>query len=275
MPWFEMGDNDRFWYEDQGSGPVLILLHGWCMSSAVWRFQFETLSAAYRIIAPDLRGHGRTSASGDDYGFELLGADIIALLRHLDIQDALLAGWSLGGQVAMQAAGHLGARLSGLVLISSTPRFTAAEDFPWGLSPLEAQGMTAKLRRNAVRALEGFMSRMFAPGELDDPAVASSVREVIDGVLLPVADVALQNLHALVEADMRPLLPAINLPTLIINGDRDVICLPGASDYLARQIPFGEHVVMPGCGHAPFLTRSREFADCLIHFSRRVCDSNQ
>lgn len=269
MPWYERGNN-RLWYEDRGTGPALVLLHGWCMSSAVWRFQLEEMSAAYRVIAPDLAGHGTSAQSAAGYTFEGFAADIVALFRRLDLRDAVLAGWSMGAQVAIQAFEPLRHQLAGLVLVAATPRFTAEEGFPWGLAPIEAKGMAVKLRRDARRALGAFTDRMFAPGELDDPHLAARILDLLGAVPIPGVDVALQNLAALVDADMRPLLPGIDLPTLIVNGDRDVICLPGASDCLARQIALSSQVVMHGCGHAPFLTRSREFAACLADFSRRV-----
>ena len=272
MPWYGNRDNRRLWYEDYGTGPVLVLLHGWCMSSAVWRLQFEGLSATHRVIAPDLRGHGRSGACSDGYGFDQFAADLAALFRYLDLQDAVLAGWSLGAQVAMLTHGQIRQQLAGLVLIAATPRFTAAEDFSWGLSPVEAEGMAVKLRRNAPRALEGFTARMFAPGELDDPALASRIHDLLGAIPIPDTGVALQSLQALAGADMRPLLPLIGLSTLIINGDRDVICLPGASDYLEQQIPCSSEAVLHGCGHAPFLARSGEFNTCIANFSRRVRD---
>jgi pimeloyl-[acyl-carrier protein] methyl ester esterase len=181
----------------------------------------------------------------------------------------------MGGQVALETCGRLTERLAGLVLISTTPRFTASEDFPWGLAPVEVQGMALKLRRNARRALEGFMGRLFAAGELADPALAAEVQALLDDLPVPDTGVALESLDALAEADQRPLLPPIGLPTLVINGEYDRICLPGASDYLVQRIRCSSRQVFPGCGHAPFLTRSREFDACLAQFCRRVREQDR
>lgn len=273
MPWYEHATGNRLWYEDQGTGPAIVLLHGWCMSSVVWRLQLESLSDRFRVIAPDLAGHGRSVQSADGYDFARFADDLVALFRHLDLTDAVLAGWSLGGQVALQAFGQLRDRLAGLALISATPRFTATEDFPWGLAPVEVDGMALKLRRNAARALEGFTARMFSPGELDDPVQSAMIRDLLAAVPIPETAVALQSLQSLAKADMRHLLPEIDCPAVIINGDRDLVCLPDASAFLERQIPDSRRVVMQGCGHAPFLTRSTEFDACLADLGRRVCGS--
>lgn len=272
MPWFENKCANRLWYEDQGQGPVIVLLHGWCMSSVVWRCQLDLLSNSFRVVALDLRGHGRSDHPEAGYDFEDFSTDLVSLFQYLDISDALLAGWSMGGQIALQALGRLEERLAGLVLISATPCFTACESFPHGLNRAEVDGMSLKLRRNIVRALDGFTTLMFAAGELEDQLLAAQVRQILAEVAVPDSSVALQSLQALAGSDMRPLLASVNLPTLIVNGDQDRICLPGAAEYLTQQIAGSEQVVFSGCGHAPFLTRSKQFAGSLIDFSRRICE---
>lgn len=195
---------------------------------------------------------------------------MVALFRHLDLKDTLLAGWSLGAQVAMQAFAQLRGRMAGLVLIDGTPCFIATDEFPYGLSKTEAERMGHKLRRNVARALEGFMTRMFSPGELDDPALAGQVRELLSQIEIPGIEAALKSLQSLSEADMRHLLPTIDLPTLVINGARDVICLPEASSFMARHITDCRHVVMQGCGHVPFLTQQEAFEAAIVDFRRRL-----
>src|SRR6185369_4748451 len=162
MPWYTNDNCERLWYEDQGEGPAIVLIHGWCMSSAVWRFQLEQLSGSFRVIAPDLAGHSRSEKSADGYSFERFAADIAALFRHLGLEQAILVGWSMGAQVALLARPLVRERLAGLVLVSGTPRFTATDDFPHALAEVEAAGMGVKVRRNVGRALEGFTRSMFA-----------------------------------------------------------------------------------------------------------------
>lgn len=271
MPWYTATDNTRLWYEDRGNGKPLVLVHGWCMSSAVWRFQLEALSRSFRVIAPDLRGHG-ASIPCAEAGARLEGfsADMEALFRHLDLEGAVLAGWSLGAQVALMASFPLKSRLAGLALIAGTPCFTAAEGFPAGLGKIESDGMALKVRRNTRRAIEGFNTRLFAPGELEEPGLAERVHAVLGGIPIPETPVALQSLQSLAGADLRLLLHRVELPTLIISGDNDMICLPEASAYMASHIRASRHVVFAGCGHAPFLTRGRAFDACLGGFAAEV-----
>jgi pimeloyl-ACP methyl ester esterase len=275
MPWCNLENGRRLWYEDRGEGPTLVLLHGWCMSSVVWRFQMETLGRTFRLITPDLRGHGQSETAPDGYDFARFSADVHELFRRLDLKHALLAGWSLGAQVALLACARLRERLSGLALISGTPRFTTTDDFPHGLNVIEIAGMGVRVRRNPVKALEGFMADMFTNGERDGHDLDERIRLLFASNPLPDKHVAVQSLKALAEADMRGLLPAIDLPTLIINGDKDRICLPNASAYLARQIPASTHVVLNDCGHAPFLTHCNEFNDVITSFSRSIFEQGR
>jgi len=270
MPWYENPWGERLWYREQGEGPALVLVHGWCMSSAVWRLQLERLSARFRVIAPDLRGHGDSPLGSGACGLETFCSDIVALFRNLDLNGAILAGWSLGTQVALSAVPLLRERLNGLALICGTPLFTSSADFPHSLAPAEAQGMALKVQRNLNRALDGFVARMFVPGEQAAHGREAEIRSVLDAVPVPETAVALQSLAALVAADLRSRLTDIDLPTLVISGELDPICPPAASAFMAERIPGSRHVTYAGCGHAPFLTRCGEFNACLADFGREV-----
>ena len=270
MTWYAGDYGRRLWYEDRGTGTPIVFIHGWCMSSVVWRLQREGLSDSFRVITIDLTGHGKSPAHAD--GFHLKGCadDIAGLFESLDLRKALLAGWSLGSLIALESFESLRERLSGLVLISATPRFTQGEGFAWGLSRIEVDGMTRKVQRSLRRALEGFTARMFASGELDDPSLAAMVQELLSSVPIPTVDVALQALDVLVETDLRDRLALIDRPTLIMSGDCDVICLPQASEFLVQRISSARQLVFTGCGHAPFLTQGTRFNACLEEFRGMV-----
>ncbi len=260
----------RVWYQVQGGGTPLVLLHGWCMSSAIWAPQIEGLGGTFRLVTLDLPGHGLSSPPSE--GFSLAGcAEAIAdLFTQLDLQGAVLLGWSLGAQIAVAASRLLADRLSALVLIGATPRFTRTAGYPHGLPLAEAEGMALKVKRNIQRARDGFSARMFASGELETPAQAYQVQELLAAVPLPDTSAALQALTSLIDTDIRESLSLIDIPTLIVNGDQDDICLPGASGFMADRMPKAERFVFAGCGHAPFLTRPAEFNACVKDFVENV-----
>jgi pimeloyl-[acyl-carrier protein] methyl ester esterase len=201
---------------------------------------------------------------------ETFAADIAALFQHLDLHGAILAGWSLGSQVVVSALPLLGRRVDGLALICGTPRFTSSADFPHGLARVEADGMALKVRRNLKRALEGFVARMFVPGEMTGDGREEQIRALLAAVPVPETEVAFQSLASLVGTDVRKQLSIIDRPTLVISGERDPICPSPASAYMAKRIHASRHVVYAGCGHAPFLTHCEEFNACLADFSREV-----
>ncbi|MDA8429341.1 MAG: alpha/beta hydrolase [Geobacteraceae bacterium] len=266
MPWFENAAGNRLWYEEYGAGTPILFIHGWCMSSAVWGFQREGLSNFFRVITLDLQGHGKSSVCPDGFQIKGCAGDIVELIEHLGLNQAILAGWSLGAQIAIEVSQLNTERVSGLVLISGTPRFVQTHDFPHGLSRLEVEGMAKKVYRNIHRAVAGFITRMFACGE--DRSVA--VGKLLSSVSLPTPETALQALEALVEADMLGCLARINCPTLILHGDCDLVCLPQASEFMEMQVPMSHRIVFAGCGHVPFLTQSSKFNACLEDFCGRV-----
>ena len=274
MPWYENRRGERLWYEDKGAGFPVVLVHGWCMSSAVWKYQFDGLAASYRILAPDLRGHGRSREISGGLSFDAFAEDLLDLFDALDLAQAVLVGWSMGAQVALQASAALSGRLAGLVLVSATPSFTASADFPYGLASNEANGMRIKVQRNTQRALDGFYTRLFAEQELENHSSAAEVKQLLATIPQPDTAAVLAALDELSRTDMRHLLAAIAVQTLIVNGGQDRICLPEASCYLASHIPGAIQTVFRDSGHAPFLIRSDEFNAEIARFTRSVREQN-
>jgi pimeloyl-[acyl-carrier protein] methyl ester esterase len=241
------------------------------MSSSVWLYQVRDLGSSFRVIAPDLRGHGCSRGLYGSLDFEGFASDLSDLLCFLDLKRIILVGWSMGAQVALQAYHEISDRLAALVLVSATPCFTAKTDFPHGLPRNEASGMRIKVGRDADRALDGFHARMFAEGEIENREEADHIRTMLASIVPPETVSALAALESLATADMRDLLPGIATPTLVVNGERDKICLPQASAYLADNIRSARRKVFPECGHAPFLTRYMEFNADIAKFAGSVC----
>lgn len=274
MAWYENRRGELLWYEDAGIGHPIVLVHGWCMSSVVWMYQFDRLADSLRLVAPDLRGHGRSRDVSGYCDFQRFADDLVDLLVALDLTHVILVGWSMGAQIVMQSYFEHANRIAGMVLVSATPCFTASHDFSYGLAESEVNGMRIKLRRNTQRALTDFYTRMFADGELGCHLSASEIMQLLSTVISPDTSALFEALDALDRMDMRDRLTTIRIPTLIINGALDQICLPQASRYLYEHIQGAEHVVFPDCGHAPFMTRRDEFNVEITEFARRVREQN-
>ncbi|HEY7746509.1 MAG TPA: alpha/beta fold hydrolase, partial [Desulfuromonadales bacterium] len=225
-----LADGRRIAWREAGSGPVVILLHGWSMSSAVFAEAIEEMAADFRLLAPDLRGHGG-SDPGTDYGLADFAADLAEWIQLLDLREVALLGWSLGGQVALELVPALRDRLRRLVLIGTTPRFTAAADWSAGLPDLQVRAMARDLRRNYLKSMGDFFALQFAGEDLPRERYRYIVDFAVRGGRLPEPEAALAALETLRMADLRSALTEVDLPVLVQHGELDRITLPGAADY--------------------------------------------
>ena len=268
MPFVETPSGVSLHYEETGSGRPVVFLHGWAMSARVWRFQQE-LTGDRRLIFLDQRGHGQSSP-GAGYTIEDFAGDLVAFFEQTALSDAVLIGWSMGVQVALQAFPALRSRLAALVLVGGTPRFTSTEDYPHGQAAVEVKGLNLRLRRDYQKTMGDFFRGMFAEGEMDKTQYQRIVHEIVMAGRSPDPDTARQSLQILSVADLREGLPLVDRPVLLVHGEQDSICPASASAYMAQRLPMGELKVMQGCGHAPFMTRPEQFNELVREFLARV-----
>jgi len=252
-----LADGRRLAWREAGSGPPLLLLHGWSMSSAVYAEVIDLLRADFRVLAPDLRGHG-ASAAGDGYAFADFAADLQEWIEALELHGAALVGWSLGGQVAIELFAAVRERLRRLILVGTTPRFAAAPDWTAGLPEVQVRAMARDLRRDYLRTMGDFFARQFAEGEIARERYRRIIEFAVRNGTLPSAEVALAALESLRRGDQRGLLAGIDRPVLVMHGALDTITLPAAAACLAESLPAAELELLPGIGHAPFLSRPQQ-----------------
>jgi pimeloyl-[acyl-carrier protein] methyl ester esterase len=255
-------------YRDQGSGPALLLLHGWSRASSDLDRLAARLASRHRVVRLDLRGHGG-SAPGP-FTLANLAGDVAALAGTLDLRDALLVGWSLGGQVALAALPRLGARVVRLALVGATPRFTEGDGWPHGLPARAVAGLAARLQRQPERTLARFLDDCFAPGELSAEARADLAAPGGAATAGPDLACALAGLDLLAGTDLRAALPGVTQPALLLHGEADGIVPVGAARAAAALLPTARLVTFPATGHAPFLSREAEVAALLEGFARGV-----
>jgi pimeloyl-[acyl-carrier protein] methyl ester esterase len=251
-------------YRVGGDGPVLVLLHGWGMSSLVFAPLMQRLSRCRRIIAPDLRGHGH-SHGGPGYALGDFAADIEQCLNLAGVEEIALLGWSLGGMVALEMVERLGERLKKLILISTTPCFVQRDGWPHGQPASRVNALSRRFRRDPAAALEGFFLQQFDGETKQGSLVQTCKHELFDLAPLPLASAGLGGLSTLCDADLRELSPRC-LPTLIMHGRCDAIIPPAAGEYLARRLPEAQWKLLDGVGHAPFIGRPDFCADILADF---------
>lgn len=242
-----------------GSGPDLVLIHGWAMHGGLFAPLAERLGTRFRVHAVDLPGHGY---SRDDTDFDV--ADCARSIAAA-IPRALWIGWSLGGLVALRAALDHPAHARGLVLIASSPRFVSAPDWPHGVAATVFAEFGTELQQRYRHAVERFL----ALETMGSPHAQAELRALKKRVFErgdPDAGALAQGLRALEESDVRAELARLTRPSLWIAGRRDRLVPPAAMQWAAAQAPQARCLEF-NSGHAPFLEHADAIAEAIAEFT--------
>jgi pimeloyl-[acyl-carrier protein] methyl ester esterase len=242
--------------ESVGQGPPLVLLHGWALHSGLWGPLLPHLARRFRVHAVDLPGHGH-SAVTDPYTLdEIVGAVDRALASERSPLTVL--GWSLGGVVAMEWALAQPARVARLVLVGTSPRFVAGEDWPHAMAAATLARFGDELSLSYRLTLQRFLSLQLHGSDHGRAALAL-MRKHLFTRGEPAPEVLAAALGILSGIDLRARAPAIAQPALVVAGDRDTLAPAGAARWLAAALPAAALVTIEGAGHAPFLSHPEAF----------------
>lgn len=252
--------------EGTGSGPDLVLLHGWGLNVRVWDGLVAELRDRFRLLTVDLPGHGRSPwAAGSGTPAEQAWL-IHSTLASVSNRYSLL-GWSLGGQIALDLAAAVPGQIDRLVLVAATPRFAQSPDWPHGMQPAVIAKLAAQLHQDYEQTVSDFLE-LQVRGSVEGEGVLQQLRNAlfVHGQAKPEALEA--GLNTLATSDLRPTLPHVRVPTLVIAGQHDRITAPAASRALAEALPDARYVEMRRGAHAPFLSHRKEFAALVEQFLR-------
>jgi pimeloyl-ACP methyl ester carboxylesterase len=241
----------RIAYDEGGSGPAVLLSHGYGATGRMWDLQRPALEPRYRLITWDMRGHGLTECPDDPaaYSADLTVGDMRALLDHVGVQRGVVGGLSLGGYMSLAFACRHPERVRALVICDSGPGYrNAGARARWNerahqrALDLEQRGLDALGGRS--REVEQALARHRS---------ARGLAHAARGMLA--------------QADARVIdaLPGIRVPTLVVVGDRDEPFL-APSRYMARKIPGARLEVIPAAGHASNLDQPEAFNRALLAF---------
>ena len=256
----------ELYLEVKGSGPDLVLLHGWGLNIRVWDGLVQELGDRFRLIAVDLPGHGR-SAWGAGGGTPAEQAWLIhTTLASVSNRYSLL-GWSLGGQIALDLAAAMPGQIDKLVLVAATPRFAQSADWPYGMQPAVITNLATQLRQNYRQTVRDFLE-LQVRGSIEGSSVLEQLRHALFVHGEAQAEALEAGLNTLATSDLRPTLPHVKVPTLVIAGQHDRITAPAASRVLAQALPDARYLEMRRAAHAPFLSHRKEFAALMDTFLR-------
>lgn len=239
-------------YEETGSGQPLVLVHGFPLNHTIWRKVAGRLSATFRVIMPDLRGHGASDAPEGTYTMDLLALDLLGLFDALNIKKAVLAGQSMGGYVSLAFACAYPERLSGLGLIATQ----AAADAPERRAGRHAQA-NEMLTKGIASLVETMTPKM---------AVSATSRRITRQVMKKAIPMGVAGaLKGMAERpDRTESLSGLHIPALIVAGGADVIIPLERTHEMAAHLPDAVLQVLPGVGHMPMLEAPAALAKALL-----------
>lgn len=245
-------DGVKIYYEVHGSGPAVLLSHGYSATSAMWTGQVDALSRAHTLILWDMRGHGASDSPDDPtlYSEAHTVADMAALLDTVNAQSAVVGGLSLGGYMSLAFYVEHRARVDALMLFDTGPGYRSD-------SGRAAWNRTAEQRAKLLE--QQGLAALSASGE-----VAVSRHRSAQGLAHAARGMLAQRDGRVMEA-----LPHIDVPTLVLVGALDQPFL-GATDYMAGKIPGATKVVLDGAGHASNIDKPRAFNSAVTDFLSRV-----
>lgn len=251
-------------YDDQGDGLPVLFVHGHPFDRSLWRPQVEHLRGRYRVITPDLRGYGETTVVPGTTPLGVFADDLIGLLDHLGLDQVVLCGLSMGGQIVMELHRAHPSRVRALVL---------ADTFPEGETPDGREmryGMAERLVREGMGPYaDEVLDKMISPHNVVAlPDVADHVLRMMRGTSPEGAAAALRGRAE--RPDYVDSLARATVPALVVVGEEDEYTPVAVAEKMHSIIHGSTLAVIPGAGHLPNLERPEEFNDALERFLATV-----
>ena len=240
------------------SKPTLALLPGWGMNPRVFDVLGAQLKDDCTMLPLALPGHA---------GTRILSINSLATwASHIAEQlpaQAILLGWSLGGQLAIRIALDSPERVSRLILMSTTPKFVLDSDWQAGIPIQDLQAFAADMQADTRATLLRFLS-LQTRGATGQKAILQNLRTALFSQALPHAQALQAGLEMLLHTDLRTEVCQLSLPTVVIHGTLDKLTPPAAGDWLAKNIPSARHELIDGAAHTPFLSHTQPVAEAIL-----------
>jgi Predicted hydrolases or acyltransferases (alpha/beta hydrolase superfamily) len=228
----------------------LVLIHGWASDKRIWQKTENCLAQKNRVDTLDLPSMQHRYSYRDA---------VLELIEEKGLDQVILAGWSMGALVALQAALELPQIIQGLILISGTGKFVSDTQYPGGIPAIPIIRMKKRLNKNAEQTFKDFYKLMFSDREQMEGLAEKVITSHLEhGRTWDISD-AQAGLDFLLEVDLRSELEGITCPTLLLHGKQDEICPLAGAVFIQQQMPCARLISYPGVGHIPFLTNPEDF----------------
>lgn len=264
----------RLHVEDTGgTGRPVVLIHGWPLSAESWRAQVPVLKAAgYRVVAYDRRGFGRSEKPADGYEYDTLADDLAGVLEQLDLQDATLVGFSMGGGDVSRYIGTYGTdRVAGLALLGAvTPIFGKSDSYPQGVDQSVFDGIRDGLRKDRAQFISDFATPFYGINA-GQTVSEGALTQTLNIALLASLKGTIDCVTAFGETDFRQDMAKVDVPTLVIHGSNDqIVPFETTGKVAAELISHAELKVYDNAPHGFALTHQDQLNEDLLAFVKSL-----
>ena len=261
-PFIETGDGAFLFCKEWGTGKPVLFLHSWAVHSDLWQYQMIDLSnQGIRCIAYDMRGHGRSSDPGSGYNFDNLADDLQTVIERFDLREACVVGHSVScGVIVRYLLRHGSSRISRAVLVSPNMQLKTDDD-PQGSGRAASDQVRPPWIKDFPKWL-GENARPFFVPETSQDMVQFAIDMCLQASLKALLDVHLADNGT----DFRAALPKVQVPTLVIHGDRDLSVPADRGREVAKLIPGAEFRLYEGAPHGLMLTHIDRCTGDLLAF---------
>nr|WSX47832.1 alpha/beta hydrolase [Streptomyces sp. NBC_00974] len=275
MPYITVGQENtnpvELYFEDRGTGQPVVLIHGFPLDGHSWELQSAALlDAGYRVITYDRRGFGRSSQPTIGYDYDTFAADLNTVLETLDLNDAVLVGFSMGtGEVARFVSAYGSDRIAKVAFLASLePCLLQSDDNPDGVAPKEFfDGIVAAVKADRYAYYTAFFNDFYNLDEnlgtrISEEAVRNSWNTAANG-----GSFAASAAPATWYTDFRADIPAVDVPALILHGTADrILPAEGTARPFHKALPSADYVEIEGAPHGLLWTHAEEVNTALLAF---------
>jgi peroxiredoxin len=267
----ENSTNIELYYEDHGSGQPVVLIHGYPLDGASWEKQTTALLAAgFRVITYDRRGFGKSSKPTEGYDYDTFAADLDTLLTALDLNEAVLVGFSMGtGEVARYMSTYGSARIARAVFLASLEPFVLnADDNPEGVPQDVFDGLTEAVTADPYAFLREFFKNFYNTDTfLGTPRLSQEAVDASWNVAAAAGATALVAAQPTWLTDFRADIPKIDVPALIVHGTADnILPIDVTGRRFTKALPGADYIEIDGAPHGMLWTHAAEVNEALLAF---------
>lgn len=257
-------DDLQIAYSDVGTGPPVVLIHGYPFNRSLWNEQAEALSGKYRVVTPDLRGFGESDSSEGPVTMNRMAQDVAQLMDQLEITGAVIGGLSMGGYVALAFCKQFPSRVKALVLADTRAQADTEEG-----KQARFQQAEKALSEGMAGIADAMLPKLLTPDTVSKrPEVVKRVRDMM---LKTKPQGAASALLGMAERDdQSEFISTINVPTMILVGREDAITPVADSEKMQSKIAPSRLVVIENAGHVSNLEQTGHFNFALSRFLERV-----